>query len=56
MKRVYPNSKITLLTSSEIGSVIENNPYIDHIIFHKRNEKFKQLKNLIKILERKSMI
>lgn len=52
MKRVYPNSKITLLTSSEIGSVIENNPYIDHIIFHKRNEKFKQLKNLIKILRK----
>jgi len=52
IKNVFPNSKITLLTSFEIGSVLENNPYIDTLILHKRGETLPQLNNLIKKLRK----
>lgn len=52
LKNLYPNSKITLLTSSEIGSVLENNPYIDDVIKHSRKETRKELKFLIKKLRK----
>ena len=38
LKRFYPDAEITLLTSSGIGSVLENNPQIDHAIMCSRKE------------------
>ena len=52
IKKVYPNSNITVLTSFEVGNVLENNPYIDNLIRHKRKENFKDLKNLISNLRK----
>ena len=50
IKRVFPNSKISVLTSSELGSILENNPYIDNLIRHERKETLGQLNKLIKNL------
>lgn len=47
LKRVFPETKITLLTSSELGSVLKNNPHIDQFIWHTRNESYIELKKLI---------
>ncbi|MCH2270241.1 MAG: glycosyltransferase family 9 protein [SAR324 cluster bacterium] len=52
LKRVYPDVKITLLTSSGLGSVLENNPHIDYVIHYSRNESRTQLKDLIQKLRR----
>ena len=53
LKRVFPNAEITLLTSSGTGSVLNNNPHIDHFIWHKRKESYSELNYLIKILHKK---
>ncbi len=47
MKKVFPDVHISLLTSAGDGSVLKNNPYIDHIIWHKRSETYSELKKLI---------
>ncbi len=52
LKRVYPDAAITLLTSSGIGSVLKNNPHIDHFIWHKRKETYSELNKLIKKLHK----
>ena len=52
LKRVFPKSEITLLTSYGIGSVLVNNPYIDNYIFHNRKESFIELSNLIRKLSK----
>ena len=53
LKRVFPDAEITLLTSSGTGSVLNNNPHIDHFIWHKRKESFSELNYLIKKLQKK---
>ena len=53
MKRVFPDAEITLLTSAGLGSVLSNNPHIDHLILHKRKESLSELKILIKFLRTK---
>jgi len=50
IKRVFPNSRITVLTSIEYGLILKNNANIDSLIIHKRKESFVQLKKLIKKL------
>ena len=50
IKRVYPDSKISVLTSNDAGSVLENNPHIDNLIQHKRKETYQNLNKLIKKL------
>ena len=54
LKRVFPDAEITLLTSSETGSVLNNNPHIDHFIWHKRKESYSELNYLIKKLHKKN--
>jgi len=53
LKRVFPDAEITLLTSARDGSVLNNNPHIDHFIWHKRKESFSELNYLIKKLQKK---
>jgi len=50
LKRVYPQAEITLLSSSGIGSVLANNPHIDHYINHSRKESAAELTDLIRKL------
>ena len=52
LKRVFPDAEITLLTSSGTGSVLNNNPHIDHFIWHKRKESYSELNKLIKKLHK----
>ena len=52
LKRIYTDAEITLLTSYGIGSVLENNPQIDHVIMHSRKETRMQLKFLIQKLRK----
>ncbi len=52
LKRFYPDAEITLLTSSGLGSVLDNNPQIDHVIMHSRKETRMQLKFLIQNLRK----
>ena len=47
LKRVFPDAVIYFLTSAGDGSVLSNNPHIDHIIWHKRKESYRELKKLI---------
>ena len=53
LNRVVPDAEITLLTSSGTGSVLNNNPHIDHFIWHKRKESYSELNYLIKKLHKK---
>jgi len=52
LKRVFPKAEITLLTSYGIGSVLENNPHIDHYISHNKKESSEELSNLIRKLRK----
>ena len=54
LKRYFPDTEITLLTASGTGSVLKNNPHIDHFIWHKRNETYSELKKLTKRLHKES--
>ena len=54
LKRVFPDAEITLLTSSGTGSVLNNNPHIDHFIWHKRKESYSELNKLIKKLHKEN--
>jgi len=54
LKRFFPDTKITLLTASGTGSVLKNNPHIDHFILHKRKETYSELNILIKNLHKKN--
>ena len=54
LKRVFPDAEITLLTSSGTGSVLNNNPHIDHFIWHKRKETYSELNKLIKKLHKEN--
>jgi len=47
LKRIYPDSGITLLTSSRQGNVLDNNPHIDQVIRYSRNGSGVLLKILI---------
>ena len=51
LKRVYPDSEVTLLTSFGFGSILDHNPHIDHVIQHPRKETSTQLKSLINRLK-----
>ena len=50
LKRVYPQAELTLLSSSGMGSVLANNPHIDHYISHSRKESVAELTDLIRKL------
>jgi len=54
LKRIFPDTEITLLTSTRTGSVLENNPHIDHYIWHKREETYSELNKLIKKLHKEN--
>jgi len=54
LKRFFPDAEITLLTSSGTGSVLNNNPHIDHFIWHKRKETYSKLNKLIKKLHKEN--
>ena len=54
LKKVYPTSEITLLTSEGMGRVLENTPEIDRTIYHPRKENFTQLIQLIQSLQKYS--
>ena len=54
LKRVYPDAEITLLTSTGDGSVLYNNPHIDHFIWHKRRESYRELNKLINNLKKET--
>jgi len=47
LRKVYPDSQLTLLTSEGFGRVLENNPHLDEIIYHHRKETRNDLKELI---------
>jgi heptosyltransferase-2 len=47
LRKVYPNSRLTLLTSEGFGRVLENNPHLDEIIYHHRKETRNDLEKLI---------
>lgn len=47
LRKVYPDSQLTLLTSEGFGRVLENNPHLDEIIYHHRQETRNDLKELI---------
>ena len=47
LRKVYPDSRLTLLTSEGFGRVLENNPHLDEIIYHHRKETRIDLKELI---------
>ena len=50
LKRIYPGSGITLLTSLRQGSVLDNNPHIDQVIRYSSNGSGVLLKTLIQKL------
>ena len=54
LKRIFPHSQITMLTSIGDGSVLNNNPHIDNFIWHKRRESFSELNKLIKKLQKEN--
>ena len=54
LKRFFSDAEITLLTSSETGSVLKNNPHVDHFIWHKRKESLSELNRLIKTLHKEN--
>ncbi|MBF0287930.1 MAG: glycosyltransferase family 9 protein [SAR324 cluster bacterium] len=54
VKRIYPHSHITLLTSTDFSNVIMNNPYIDAVIEHPRRESWQELHQLTRYLKKKS--
>lgn len=54
LNRVFPEAQITLLTSSGTGSVLNNNPHIDHFIWHNRKESYSELNYLIKKLHKEN--
>ena len=54
MKRVFPDTDVSLLTSAGDGSILNNNPHIDHIIWHKRRESYNELKKLIVKLKKEN--
>ena len=47
LRKVYPDSRLTLLTSEGFGRVLENNPHLDETIYHRRKETRNDLKDLI---------
>ena len=47
LRKIYPDSRLTLLTSEGFGRVLENNPHLDEIIYHHRKETRNDLKKLI---------
>ena len=47
LRKIYPDSRLTLLTSEGFGRVLENNPYLDEIIYHHRQETRNDLKDRI---------
>jgi heptosyltransferase-2 len=47
LRKIYPDSRLTLLTSEGFGRVLENNPHIDEIIYHHRKETRNDLEKLI---------
>ena len=50
IKRVFPDSSVSVLTSNDHGLILKNNSHIDRLILHKRKDSFEQLKILIKKL------
>lgn len=53
IKRLYPQSHLTFLTS-QLGKVVENNPHIDRVIYHSRQESRQELNQLIQSLQKLS--
>jgi heptosyltransferase-2 len=47
LRKINPDSRLTLLTSEGFGRVLENNPHLDEIIYHHRKETRNDLKKLI---------
>jgi heptosyltransferase-2 len=47
LRKIYPDSRLTLLTSEGFGRVLENNPYLDVIIYHHRKETRNDLRDRI---------
>lgn len=47
LRKIYPDSRLTLLTSEGFGRVLENNPHLDEIIYHHRKETRNDLEKLI---------
>lgn len=54
LKKIYPESHLTFLTSEEFGGMVANNPYIDQIIYHVRQESWQELNQLIQSLQKLS--
>ncbi|MGK5094089.1 glycosyltransferase family 9 protein [Deltaproteobacteria bacterium TL4] len=54
LKRLYPQSHVTLLTSKGFGEILSNNPHLDETILHPRQETWKELRQLIQRLKQES--
>ncbi len=54
LKKIYPHSHLTFLTSQEFGKIVANNPYIDQTIYHPRQESWQALTELIQSLKKQS--
>lgn len=54
IKRVFPDSHVTFLTSTDFASLFEHNPHIDTLLRHPRKETLQELNSLIQSLQKKS--
>ncbi len=54
LKKVFPESHVTFLTSKQHGQILDNNPYIDQVTFHPRRETFRELNQLAEQLNQQS--
>ncbi len=54
LKRAFPLARLTLLTSSVQGRVLDNNPHLDRVIHHRRGESWSELQELAAALQREN--
>ena len=54
LKKIFPESQVTFLTSKQQGQVLENNPNIDQVIYHPRQESIEELNRLAERLRQQS--
>ncbi len=54
LKKIFPESHVTFLTSKEQGRVLDNNPYIDQVIYHLRQDSLQELNQLSERLYQQS--
>ena len=54
IKKLHPQSHLTLLTSHPLGRILDNNPHIDQVIHHPRQESWQELNQQVQSLKKLS--